>query len=43
MLFFVTGDAWLHRAALVHKVLGLGITVLAIEHWFVGRADSRQP
>jgi hypothetical protein len=36
-LFFVSDDRWQHFAAVAHEVLGLGITVLAIQHWFVAR------
>lgn len=36
-LFFVSDDRWQHLAAVAHDVLGLGITVLAIQHWFVAR------
>jgi hypothetical protein len=36
-LFFVSDDRWQHLAALVHDVIGLGITVFAIQHWFFAR------
>jgi hypothetical protein len=36
-LFFVSEDRWQHVAALVHDVLGLGITAFAIQHWFFAR------
>jgi len=36
-LFFVSDDRWQHVAALAHDVLGLGITVFAIQHWFFAR------
>lgn len=36
-LFFVSNDRWLHLAAIAHDTLGLGITVLAIQHWFFAR------
>jgi hypothetical protein len=36
-LFFVSDDRWQHFAAVAHEVLGLGITLLAIQHWFVAR------
>jgi hypothetical protein len=36
-LFFVSDDRWQHLAAVVHEVLGLGITLLAIQHWFFAR------
>jgi uncharacterized membrane protein len=36
-LFFVSDDAWLHVAAAAHDVVGVGITVFAIQHWFFAR------
>lgn len=36
-LFFVSDDRWQHIAAVAHEVLGLGITALAIQHWFAAR------
>ena len=36
-LFFVSDDRWQHFAATAHDVLGLGITVFAIQHWFFAR------
>lgn len=36
-LFFVSDDRWQHLAALVHDVIGLGITVFSIQHWFFAR------
>ena len=36
-LFFVSDARWQHFAAVAHEVLGLGITLLAIQHWFVAR------
>jgi hypothetical protein len=36
-LFFVSDDRWQHVAALAHDALGLGITALAIQHWFFAR------
>jgi hypothetical protein len=36
-LFFVSDDRWQHLAAAAHDVLGLGITVFAIQHWFFAR------
>ena len=41
-LFFVSDDRWQRLAATAHEVLGLGITVFAIQHWFfVRRRDMR--
>jgi hypothetical protein len=36
-LFFVSDDLWQRLAKLVHEVLGVGITLFALQHWFVGR------
>lgn len=36
-LFFASEDRWQHLAATVHDVLGLGITVFAVQHWFFAR------
>jgi hypothetical protein len=36
-LFFLSDDAWQHIAAVIHEVLGLGVTVFAIQHWFFSR------
>jgi hypothetical protein len=36
-LFFVSDDRWQHLAAVMHDVLGLGITAFAIQHWFFAR------
>ena len=33
-LFFVSEDAWQHAAAVVHEVLGVAVTVFAVQHWF---------
>jgi hypothetical protein len=33
-LFFLVDDRLQHGAAVVHEVLGLAVTVFAIEHWF---------
>jgi hypothetical protein len=35
LLFFVSDDQWQHAAALIHEVLGLAVTVFAIQHWFL--------
>jgi hypothetical protein len=46
-LFFLTEDRWQRTSAAAHDVLGLGVTVFAIQHWFfarrrdIRRADSR--
>lgn len=40
-LFFTSSDDWQHRAALAHEVLGIGLALLVIEHWFIGRRRSR--
>jgi len=42
-LFFLTSDRAQHTAALTHDVLGLGITVLALEHWVWGRRRTNAP
>ena len=36
-LFFVSDDRWQRGAALTHDVLGLGVTVFGIQHWFFAR------
>lgn len=36
-LFFVSDDRWQHLAAIAHDVLGVGITVFAVQHWFFAR------
>ena len=41
VLFFVSGDVSQHIAALTHDVLGLGIVVFAIQHWFTSPAPGR--
>jgi uncharacterized membrane protein len=33
-LFFITKDAWQHAAAVVHEVLGVSVTIFAVQHWF---------
>jgi hypothetical protein len=39
-LFFLTEDEWQHVAALVHEVLGVAVTVFAVQHWFFrGRGE----
>jgi quinol-cytochrome oxidoreductase complex cytochrome b subunit len=36
-LFFVSDDQWQHVSKLTHEVLGVGVTLLAAQHWFFGR------
>ena len=36
-LFFLTGAAEQHFAAVAHEVIGALLTVLLLEHWFIGR------
>lgn len=36
-LFFLSDDRWLRDCALAHDVLGVGVTVFAIQHWFFSR------
>jgi hypothetical protein len=36
-LFFVSDDRWQRGSVFVHDVLGLGVTVFAIQHWFFAR------
>jgi hypothetical protein len=41
-LFFVSDDRWQHLTASAHDLLGLGVTVFAIQHWiFARRRDMR--
>jgi hypothetical protein len=41
-LFFVSDDRWQHLMAAAHDLLGLGVTVFAIQHWiFARRRDMR--
>jgi hypothetical protein len=40
-LFFVTDDEWQHISRLIHDVLGLAVTLFAIQHWFfLNRRDA---
>ncbi|MDP9082742.1 MAG: hypothetical protein M3N50_03130 [Pseudomonadota bacterium] len=42
-LFFATDDRWQHGSALLHEVLGILVTVFAIQHWlFARRRDIRR-
>jgi hypothetical protein len=34
-LFFVSDDQWQHIAAVIHEISGLGLTPIAIQHWFL--------
>lgn len=36
-LFFVSSDRWQRCAQLAHEALGVGIVLLAVQHWFFGR------
>jgi hypothetical protein len=36
-LFFVSDDQWQRIAAVTHDVLGVGVTVFGIQHWFFAR------
>jgi hypothetical protein len=41
-LFFFTDDQWQHLTVLAHEVLGVGVTLFAIQHWFFRRGrDTR--
>jgi hypothetical protein len=40
-LFFLSSDAWQRYAAGAHDVLGIGVTLFAIQHWFFGRIRAR--
>lgn len=39
-LFFVSSDVWQRYAAGGHDVLGIGITLFAIQHWFFGKRHA---
>jgi hypothetical protein len=41
-LFFVSSDAWQRYCAGTHDVLGIAITVFAIQHWFFGRISAQK-
>lgn len=41
-LFFLTSDAWQRYTAAVHDVLGIAVTVFAIQHWFFGRLSAQK-
>jgi len=39
-LFFISDDYWQRIAAVIHEISGLGLTPIAIQHWFL---RLRQP
>jgi hypothetical protein len=41
-LFFLSDDAWQRACAVAHDVLGLGVTVFAIQHWFFAGRHRRR-
>jgi hypothetical protein len=41
-LFFVSSDAWQRYCAQVHDVLGVAVTLFAIQHWFFGRRSTQK-
>lgn len=41
-LFFVSSDAWQRYAAGAHDVLGVAVTLFAIQHWFFGRRSLQK-
>jgi hypothetical protein len=40
-LFFLSSDAWQRYAAAAHDLLGIALTVFAIQHWFFGKRVAR--
>lgn len=40
-LYFLTDEVWQHEAALTHEVLGIGVAVFAIQHWFLSERRGR--
>ena len=42
-LFFLVDDQLQHSAALIHDVLGLAVTVFAIQHWFFRKRRHGEP
>jgi hypothetical protein len=40
-LFFLSSDAWQRYAAAAHDVLGVAVTLFALQHWFFGRRSAR--
>ena len=42
-LFFVSDDEWQHAAAVGHEVLGVVVTLFAVQHWFFrGRGEPSE-
>ena len=41
MLFFVTSDGWQMQSARVHEVIGVLVTLFAVEHWRVLNGRTR--
>jgi hypothetical protein len=41
-LFFISSDAWQRYAAGAHDVLGIAVTLFAIQHWFFGRSSLQK-
>ena len=41
-LFFLTSDAWQRYSAGAHDVLGIAVTVFAIQHWCFGRVSAQK-
>jgi succinate dehydrogenase/fumarate reductase cytochrome b subunit len=39
-LFFISDDRWQAIAAVIHEISGLGLTPLAVQHWFVRQRQS---
>ena len=40
-LFFLSSDHWQRVAKLTHDVLGVAILLFALQHWFLGRPETR--
>jgi hypothetical protein len=34
-LFFISDDHWQRIAAVIHEISGLGVTPIAVQHWFL--------
>jgi hypothetical protein len=41
-LFFIGSDTWQRYAAGAHDVLGIAVTLFAIQHWFFGRSSLQK-
>jgi hypothetical protein len=41
-LFFLSSDAWQRYSAGAHDVLGIAVTLFAIQHWFFGRKSAQK-